>query len=132
MLAGATLIRLSDEIQIKPFDCEDSDLNDFLLNDSKNYLRELLAVTYIIENDKDSIAFFSILNDKITVVDTDSNRKWRRFIQEKMPAGKRYSSYPAIKIGRLGVSKEYKGLRVGTEILDYLKGLFISKNRTGC
>lgn len=49
-----------------------------------------------------------------------------------MPQGKRFSSYPAMKIGRLGVSVDYKGQGWGTIIIDYLKELFISNNRTGC
>lgn len=41
---GSSLIRLSSNYKIKPFDCGDKDLNDFLLNDAK-----LLAVAYILE-----------------------------------------------------------------------------------
>ena len=37
-----------------------------------------------------------------------------------------------MKIGRLGVSKEFKGNGVGRFILDYLKILFVTNNRTGC
>lgn len=36
---------------IKPFDCGDSDLNGFLLDDSRNYHQQFLAHTYIIENE---------------------------------------------------------------------------------
>jgi hypothetical protein len=49
-----------------------------------------------------------------------------------MPKGKRFKSSPAMKIGRLGVSEKYKGAGIGTMIIDYLKELFISNNRTGC
>lgn len=38
---------------IKPFDCGDADLNDFLFDDAKNYLEAMLAVTYLLE-DKDT------------------------------------------------------------------------------
>lgn len=132
MISGSSLIRLSPETIIKPFDCEDADLNDFFLNESKHYLTELLAVTYIIENDKDTIAFFSVLNDKISAEDVDSKRIWKRIFQNKMPNRKHYHSYPAVKIGRLGVSSAYKGQRIGREILDFIKGSFINKNKTGC
>jgi len=37
-----------------------------------------------------------------------------------------------MKIGRLGISNDYKKMGYGTAILDYLKILFISNNRTGC
>lgn len=131
-LEGIKLFRLTPEHEIKPFDCGDSDLNEFFLKDSLNYQKELLAVTYILENTDETVAFFSIFNDKITILDTDTKSKWKRLIQKAMPTGKRMKSYPAMKIGRLGVSEKYKGQNYGTTILDYLKNLFINNNRTGC
>lgn len=127
---GSSLIRLTSDSFLKHFDCGDSDLNSFLLEDSKSYLSKLLAVTYILENDAETIAFFSLLNDKITIADTDSGRQFtKRF---KVTTGKSFSSFPAMKIGRFGVSNTYKGTGVGSALLDYIKGLFITNNRTGC
>jgi len=39
-------VRLEENTPISSFDCGDIDLNDFLQNDAKNYLRSMLAVTY--------------------------------------------------------------------------------------
>ncbi|SHG77154.1 Acetyltransferase (GNAT) domain-containing protein [Chryseolinea serpens] len=128
--AGSSLIRLSQDYQFKPFNCGDIDLNDFLLNDSKSYARKLLAVTYILENEAELIAFFSLLNDKITVQDVDSGNQWKKLF--KLATGKSFNSHPAMKIGRLGVSNTFKGQGIGTIILDYIKELFITNNRTGC
>jgi predicted GNAT family N-acyltransferase len=130
-LSSLSFIRLTEEYAIKPFDCGDSDLNDFLLNDSRNYLKELLAVTYIIEDPQETIAFLSLLNDKITIRDVDNNNFWNR-LRKKLPQRKRFTSYPAVKIARLGVSNNYKGAGYGKTILDYLKILFTTNNRTGC
>lgn len=127
---GSSLIRLTQDYEFKYFDCGDTDLNDFLRNDSKSYARKLLAVTYILENDTEIIAFFSLLNDKITVQDVDSGNKWKKLF--KAVTGKSFSSHPAMKIGRLGVSNNFKGQGIGTIILDYIKELFITNNRTGC
>ena len=55
------LIRLTNEHEFKYFDCNDKDLNDFFLNDSKDFLNSLIAVTYIIESDKDTVAFLVYL-----------------------------------------------------------------------
>ena len=128
--AGSSLIRLTVVHQIKPFDCGDPDLNEFLVNDSKSYLEKLLAVTYILENDTSTIAFFSLLNDKIMVEDTDSGNQWKKLFRR--PTGKDFRSHPAVKLGRLGVSNAFKGTGMGTIILDYIKELFITNNRTGC
>ena len=132
MVVGAKLIRLSLDFTIKPFDCGDSDLNEFLAKDSKKFIENLLAVTYIIEDTENTIAFFSLLNDKISILDTETKTQWRKLVKDKLPYGKRYNSYPAMKIGRLGVSILYKKQGWGTDILNYLKDLFVTNNRTGC
>lgn len=131
-LSGLRLIQLSASHKIKPFDCGDDDLNDFLLNDSQNYSSQLLAVTYLIESDTETAAFFSLLNDKISIEDVDSKRKWRKFFRDVMPEGKRFKSYPAVKIGRLGVCNSFQRKGLGTVILDYIKELFVANNLTGC
>jgi predicted GNAT family N-acyltransferase len=133
-LEGKKLVRLTPEHKLKPFDCEDSDLNDFFFNDCVNFQKKLLAVTYIIETEDSTVAFFSIFNDKISYKDVAKNPDatlWDK-IKIKMPSGKQLGSYPAMKIGRLGVNKSYKGQQIGRTIIGYLKNLFISNNRTGC
>jgi len=124
-------IRLTPEHAIKPFDCEDSDLNEFLFEDSKNHLTDLFAVTYILETEEKTVAFFSLLNDKISFKEIRSNSSWALF-RETVTGNTTLGSYPAMKVGRLGVSKEFKGNGVGRFILDYLKILFVTNNRTGC
>lgn len=129
---NSSLIRLTSDYQIKPFNCGDADLNDFLFNDARNYLKELFTVTYILENSEETIAFFSLLNDRISINDTDSERFWKKQFNKSIPFNKRRSSYPAVKIGRLGVNQHFKNQHIGTAIIDYIKQLFIINNRTGC
>jgi hypothetical protein len=59
------LKKFESEDVIKPFESEDADLNDFLLNDAKNYLVQRLAVTYIIENEMETVAYFCLSNDAV-------------------------------------------------------------------
>lgn len=40
-----TFRQIEADTEIKSFNCGDADLNDFLLNDAKNYLREMMALT---------------------------------------------------------------------------------------
>jgi len=49
-----------------------------------------------------------------------------------IPLEKRYSTLPAVKIGRLGVSERAQCNKLGTNILDFLKVWFTHKNKTGC
>lgn len=39
------IVRLTQEHAFKPFDCGEGDLNEFLLQDAKQYAKGLLAVT---------------------------------------------------------------------------------------
>jgi len=126
------LIRLTKDHEFKSFDCKDKDLNEFLLNDSKNFLVDLVAVTYLLESDNDIVAFFSLSNDRISAEDFESNNKWRKFRAKSISSSKRLKSYPAVKIGRLAVSHDYKKNHIGTSILDYIKELFMDNNLTGC
>lgn len=77
MIEGMRLVRLTDDYVFKPFDCGEKDLNDFLLFDSKEYLKRLISVTYIIETEDRTVAFFSLSNDRISMKDSDK-ATWRR------------------------------------------------------
>jgi len=126
------LSRLSPSHNILPFDCGNKDLNDFLLNEPKLFSEKLITVTYLLQKANQTLAFFSLMNDKISVEQFDDRIEKRMWITGTFPTGKLLSNYPAMKIARLGVNKEYHKNEVGTNILDYLKILFITNNRTGC
>ena len=124
------IVRLTQDYEFKPFDCGEDDLNEFFLQDAKQYLKGLLAVTYIIEDDSRTVAFFSLSNDRISLSESDK-ATWRR-IRSAFPHRKHRSDYPAVKIGRLGVDKNAQHRHIGTDILDFVKQTFITSNRTGC
>jgi len=130
-LSSLKFSRLTSDSELKEFDCDDSDLNDFFSNESKNFLKQLLAVTYVIESGAQTIAFFCISNDKISVKEISNPNKWELF-KSLFPDGKKLKSYPAVKIGRLGVSKSHQRSGIGKLIIDYLIDSFINNNKTGC
>lgn len=117
---------------IKPFDCGDADLNGFLFDDAKKYLEAMLAVTYLLEdkNSNKTVAYYCLLNDKIEL-DPDERSKWNK-INRKIPNSKRYHAYPAVKIGRLGVSCEYAHQHIGQMVIMQIKMIFSRMNRSGC
>jgi GNAT superfamily N-acetyltransferase len=127
-LEGLKLIRLSPDHKILPFNCYDKDLNEFLFEDAKPHQSELLTVTYLLESDSKTAAFFSIFNDKITIQDFDSKSKWKKLVSHN----KRKKSYPAVKLGRLGIDIEYQRKGIGRDIINYIKILFIDSNKAGC
>ncbi|MBR6002074.1 MAG: GNAT family N-acetyltransferase [Bacteroidales bacterium] len=115
------LIRLTPEYQFGDFDCGDSDLNDFLVEDAKPFLDKRIANTYILEDEDRIVAYFCLLNDKISRLEV-TNSRWKS-IKDSFPEGKRFRSYPSIKIGRFAVSRHYRGQRIGSELISTIKYL---------
>lgn len=111
------------------FDCGDLDLNEFLLEtdiakpNAIFHSNEMLAVTYVIEEaDTHSIvAYFSLLHDKIDREFSDATM-WNR-LSRAIPNAKRRSSYPALKIGRLAISKHYQGQGIGGKSLHFIDSM---------
>lgn len=126
--------RLENTDKIESFDCGDDDLNDFILNQSSFFKTEKLAVSYTLQsrdNPRDVAAFFSLSNDKISITDFDNKTLYNRF-SRRFTNRKRLKSYPAVKIGRLGVSESQKGKMVGSFLIDFIKTYFVYNNKSGC
>ncbi|MDR2628180.1 MAG: GNAT family N-acetyltransferase [Dysgonamonadaceae bacterium] len=130
------VIQLTDSYVFKSFDCGNGDLNDFLFNDSKLYSRYLRYVTTLLETNERIIAYYSLANDLLTVrnvedfreeIDTGMNIDddyWERFYEQV--------HYPAVKIGRLAVDKEYQSMGLGRLIIDSLIVSFTNNSKSGC
>lgn len=128
------IYKLNENERVDSFDCGDFDLNDFILNDAHLYRKEKLAVTYAYIDKKDSsnvIAFFCLSNDRISLADFDNKTKFNKF-SKRFANPKRLKSYPAVKIGRFGVSVQMRGNSVGSVLLDFIKNFFVIDNKTGC
>ena len=130
------VVKLEEQDSVKSFDCGDDDLNDFILHESPLYRKEKLAVTYVLKEADDLAnehikAFFSLSNDRISISDFDSKTKYNRF-SRRFNNHKRLKSYPAAKIGRLGVSESLKGMNIGSMLLKFINLYFTTDNKTGC
>ena len=112
-------------------DCGNQDLNEFFHKDAVHYKEDLLAETYALylkskgARSLGPLAFVALANDTIKL----SKSFKRKLISHK----KRYiEEYPAVKIARLGVHKESQRNGLGTHLINLLKALFTTNNRTGC
>lgn len=114
-------IRLTPDIRLDNFDCGDSDLNNFLLDDAMSFLEKRIATPYVLIDEDNIVAYFCLLNDKISRQDV-TNSQWKK-IRGSYSERKQFGSYPAIKIGRFAVSSLYKGRNIGTDLMNLLKGL---------
>lgn len=117
---------LESDSDIKSFNCGDSDLNDFLLNDAKQFSEKRIANTYIVENEGSIVAYFSLLNDKVSRNDA-SNSSWKR-LKKMFPHSKQFSSYPSVKIGRFAVDVQYEGKGLGRFLMTELKSILMKKS----
>lgn len=89
------------------FDCGDDDLNEFLLVDSFINIDNSLSKIYLCLYEKEVVAFFSLSADSIK-------------INEKLEVA--YRTYPAIKIGRLAVHKDFQSMHIGSILIDWVVG----------
>lgn len=70
--------RLGKGESVFSFNCGDEDLNDFIPNESIQYRQTRLAVTYVIEvkNTNNTIGFFSLANDRISISDFENKTEF--------------------------------------------------------
>ena len=127
-----SILLLTEGYPIKPFDCEDEDLNDFLFNEATPYQKELLATTFVMENDEQTLGYYSLLNDSLQLREDmfASKSQFRKFLRELMPYPKRHlKTIPALKIGRLAIDKTFKGKGLGSVIMANIISKCIKMNQ---
>lgn len=129
-LPSFELIRLDGDAARPHFTCGDQDIDEFFHTDSITGASELMCVTYVWKEDGHLLAFFSVSHDSIKKEECPRSA-WER-VQKIIPRQKRYSSMPAVKIGRLGVSDDCQRANCGSRIMDFLKVWFTKQNKTGC
>lgn len=124
--------RLKANAVTPKFDCGDDDLNEFFLKDALKWQEELMAVTYYLELNGEAILYFSLSNDKISA-NTLTKSSWRK-VKKNFPHQKHRNDYPAVKIGRFAVNKDYRCQpeHWGTKTLNFIKEWMVSDNKTGC
>jgi GNAT superfamily N-acetyltransferase len=139
-IASVAVMRQYDETvaaYCSPFICGDTDLDNFFNHDALLYDNELLGRTYAwidITCPNRILGMVTLANDSIkagNITSANARNRLQRYIRN----AKRGRSYPAVLIGRLGVSKDLQGKNVhfGSQILCFIKDWFRSKeNKTGC
>lgn len=119
-----------------PFCCGDDDLDDFFANDAIAYEKDLLGKTccWVLKDDNTKIVgMITLANAGIQTTHLQNNPK--RHLNKNIAFPKRGRTYPAVLIGRLGVSSEFQGTkyRIGAQIMDFIKSWFDGiDNKTGC
>lgn len=129
-----SLFPLTKLEEIDGFTCGDSDLDEFFTKDCFAYARELLGKTYCYKLDEDEhkvVCVFTLANAGVRVSDLPNARKKK--VESKIPHIKALKDYPAVLLARLGVSKDFRSLHIGSEVLEFIKLWFLDPyNKTGC
>ena len=126
---GWILSKVGDFDKLKTFDCGRLDLNEYFREDVFLQKIELLNETFELFEataGKDyPVALISLCNDAIR---KEKVMQWLDFRGTK----KDYPDYPAVKIARFGVKKEFARQNIGTNTMNMIKTMFRTDNRTGC
>lgn len=134
LFTHCTLCTLTKPDTPSVFTCGDNDLDEFFSHDCFGYSRQLLGKTYCYRLDltpHDIVCAFTLSNASIRVSDLPNARKKK--IETDIPHAKALKDYPAVLLGRLGVSVKYRSLHIGSDVLEYLKYWFVDpNNKTGC
>lgn len=121
------LLPLSDVAIIKPFDCGDDYLNNFLYEKAKACEQEYLTKTFVYEDDENTIAYISLLADKMSNTLIPKNI-WRK-LSRRIPHSKHFNSYPAIKIGCLAVNTKYRNQNIGSNMISLVTAMLLNKSQ---
>jgi len=117
-----TLLSVSETQFISDFDCGDEELSDFFNNKSLSFKQQLLAMTCFFRHDETEkiVCAFSLSPNALKAKDLPNSRQKK--VKQLVPYEKNLQSYPAFLVGRFGVAKEFNGLGIGTQLMDYIKG----------
>jgi GNAT superfamily N-acetyltransferase len=94
------------------FDCGKGDMNDYLLDGSAHAdCASNFAQTWLTRHDGLVIGYVTALADAI------------QLDEKERPAGVRYTTAPALKLGRLAVCESHAGRGVGTHLVNHVVGM---------
>ncbi len=129
------MMRLSRELDLDSFKCEVEDLTEFFKVDSFEYNKALLGKTYCFTLDSNPtqiICAFTLSNDSLFVQDLEKPQRKAAKKNISYPKN-RHPSFPAVKIGRLGVHEAYCRQGIGSQLMNFIKAWFADdENKTGC
>jgi len=125
-------VPLSEQEGFVEFDCGDDDLNDFFNVDAIKYQEQMLGQTYFFRHKslKKIVCAFSLSPDSLNTENLPNSRKKK--VKENIPYEKPMKSYPAYLIGRLGVSSDFNGYGIGSQLLNFIKYFNFDNHRNSC
>jgi ribosomal protein S18 acetylase RimI-like enzyme len=125
-LADLKLVSFDPETHnVGTFDCGDSDLNEFLKNDAARYQHDHLSHTRLVFLNGKLVGYITLLADCIILKTSEK----KHILERLLDFHQSVYTFPALKIGRLGVQNECKRMGIGTQLLKYAVGLVVRLNK---
>lgn len=109
---------ITEKHSVASFDCGDSRLNDFIINDALRQKNDGWNTTYVATEigSKKVIAFFALKSDSIGLTK-----------ETKEQLVKDYCDVPAIKIGRFAVDRTCQNKGIGQQVMKYAMGFIVQE-----
>lgn len=127
------IAKVSSE-ELQAFSCGNEALDEFFREGALAYADELFGKTYgfrATTGDKDLLCLFTVSNASLLTAYLPNARKKK--LARLVSAPKRNMTYPAVLIGRLGVSVKYQHVHIGADVLKFIEHWFVEPtNKTGC
>jgi GNAT superfamily N-acetyltransferase len=102
------------------FDCDDGDLNEFIKVDCIKYKAQNLSHTRVALYNGRVVGYIALLADSITL--EESERQWLIHKNVKV------HQIPALKVGRLGIQRDFQKQGVGSSLMKYAAGVAFRMN----
>ena len=126
------MVQVLDSCEVSEFDCGDQELNSFIMDDAVDYHKNRLAESYLLKDEGKTVAYVTLLNDRVSVDSFDDKTSFNRFRRKHFENPKRLKAYPAIKVGRLAVRHTLARRGYGSVLLDFAKLLVTLRRYSGC
>lgn len=124
-LADLEIVRLDLAVHdVSGFDCGDSDLNDFLKTDATNYQADHVSHTRLAFLNRELVGYVTLLADCIILKTSEK----KRLLDKLLLSHQTVFTFPALKIGRLGVQSGFQRSGIGRQLLKYVIGLVVRLN----
>jgi len=68
------VVPFNPNLRISDFDCGDNDLNNFLVEDAQHFMEKRIANTFVLEDEGKIVAYFCLLNDKVSRLEITNSR----------------------------------------------------------
>ena len=74
---------LNEGETLNSFNCGDAELDEFILSKASEYRKTLLAVSYVLEENGNPIAYFSLSNDNLSAEIFESKTNFNRQMRKR-------------------------------------------------